>query len=194
MAWRILQSFSPSYHPRLLPLPERRLPDLDWMKTGAAIDASILPKTLKLMSGAKKLHAFIPALACGPFVASDEFRAIVETMEPGLHQFVPVEVVYKDGRVSDLPYFFVNIMQVLNSIRIENSNVYWVAPPNPHHPGALSQSAGPFKLTLNKTIVAGKHFWRERLFNYGVFFSDELMERCNALKLRGLSADVVLEA
>ena len=61
-----------------------------------------------------------------------EARALIEEFEPGVHQFLPVEVVRPrskkpihrlDGRVLDTPYYLFIPQTVLDAIWIERSEV-----------------------------------------------------------------------
>ncbi|RWO81344.1 MAG: hypothetical protein EOS18_11295 [Mesorhizobium sp.] len=60
---------------------------------GVPIDPTHLPT--KKVGGGKIMPADL--MMHNSFFVSGKFREVVEKLEPGLHQFVPVELLWKDG-------------------------------------------------------------------------------------------------
>jgi hypothetical protein len=105
-------------------------------------------------------------------------KAIIERLEPGVHQFFPMDVIMPRGRVYPRQYYTIVIGQYLDSFSPENSkkgswNDY--APEFPDVYSYESSSKGISGLALSKAVFCGAHLWRERRFT-GLLtcFSDEL--------------------
>ena len=124
-----------------------------------------------------------------------EARALIEALEPGLHQFFPVEIIRKrgkkpihriDGRVLDEPYYLFNVQTMLDAVCIEKSEVEVVPMPDGRPPNVYPLPAN-YNIVLFRLIIDGHHVWRghHQLFNY-LFFSDTLVSQFKAKKLRQL--------
>ncbi|XYK80246.1 MAG: imm11 family protein [Labrenzia sp.] len=95
-------------------------------------------------------------------VVSDTVKDIIEGLEPGVHQFFPIEVVYKDGSFARQMYFF-NICNRLDTMDRERATakirkVLW------------DPATGDF--AFSKAAIGPRHAWRDKLLNYGLFVSD----------------------
>ena len=106
------------------------------------------------------------------FVVSPRFKDLVERFEPGVHQFVPVEMYRsRDGDPAGTYYWFI-VGQRLDSIDREPTTYLWKSPKD-------DPEAGPWfdremdkrtfkvipiphaKLILSNNKVRGHHIWHD---------------------------------
>jgi hypothetical protein len=109
----------------------------------------------------------------------DNLKAIMERLEPGVHQFFPIKITMPRGAVFPKPYYVLVISQYIDSFSPENSNPDswhdWPDYPDFYYYYHREDKRGITGLALSKMLFGRAHFWRERRFN-GILicFSDEL--------------------
>ncbi|MCJ2187711.1 DUF1629 domain-containing protein [Novosphingobium beihaiensis] len=128
----------------------------------------------------------------GPLYVSDRVRSKVEEMEPGVHQFLPLEVEMPDGSTLKEKYCIWCNMNVLDSIILDRSeNLQQVWPNRDQFPEYYrygETANGPPVLALNKALIAGKVKWSE--YKLGkIFFSDEFAAWLDAKGIMGWESD-----
>ena len=109
-------------------------------------------------------------LLTGRLLAVDApLKEIIETLEPGVHQFWPLRITQSTGQ-----YYGMVIRRFLDSFVPEQSDVLDSGGPSSFF--AKSPTKKDYaNVTLSKSAVAGAHLWRERrLFRPGVYLSDDL--------------------
>lgn len=157
------------------------------------LDPAEVPKQAFLESDHKTVADFVPIDA--RLAMCSEARALIEALEPGLHQFFPVEIVRKhgkrpiyrtDGRVLDEPYYLFNVQAMLDAVCIERSEVK-VVPRTDGRPSTVYPLPANYNIVLFRSAVDGHHVWRGhyQLFDY-LFFSDTLVCQFKSKKLRQL--------
>jgi hypothetical protein len=128
-----------------------------------------------------------------PRAASQRFRDLVEAIEPGIHQFFPLNLLNKSGEAIDPPYFLFNVTQSYECINPEKSALDWREWDGRGADGkpmrlkrlAIKSEDG---LVLRKELVAGRHMLRskgEGVLNGCLFFSDELASAIKKARLLG---------
>jgi hypothetical protein len=139
-------------------LPDRSFVSKRAGQQGLPVEPDNLPKRLKWGHG--ELKKGIPDFEkyFGIFIASDNFRRVVERHEPGVHQFVPVEITWKNGGTS-IPYYwlypcnrFDSINDALTTFEARESEgrpKRWM-----HRPGG--------KLVFDLGKIGGTHMWLDR--------------------------------
>ena len=130
-------------------------------------------------------------------LVSHAFMNLVERLEPGAHEFLPIsETLDQQGRLVDKRFFLMNILQQFNAVDAEQSTVKI----NEHHHSSVTNGkklefayqtmrlVGPRKLTLKRALVAGHHLWHGTTEDiYHVFFSDALHHAVHAANLSPLN-------
>jgi hypothetical protein len=156
-----------------------------------------LPSMIRTNSRKKRFHALMkPA---GRWIVRDDFRQVVEGLEPGVHQFVPVSIVYdRSGEPipSEQPYYFMNILQCFDAIGEERSEVRRQPHVKITQQGGFEQGSKlvpthglrtAWKLVMRKEIIAGRHLWRgDWDLQFYVFTSNDLANRLRKAKLSAL--------
>lgn len=162
---------APKYNIHLDPMPHglREYPEL---RSGDAVSADLLPKRARLRTARR----FIPriGLLAGYWAVGQDFKDLVEEREPGVHQFFPIQIFYKDGRAVEEAFYILHIRRSISALKLEQSN-------------AALQSSGivqilfhPLKIVLDRAKISGRHLWREEWYTY---ISDDLFA---ALLKKGL--------
>jgi len=109
---------------------------------------------------------------------SDAFKDIVERHEPGVHQFFPVEVVYKDGSFARQMYFF-NICNRLDTMDRDRATaelrngIMW------------DPRTGDFAFSLEK--LGSAHVWKDKHVHPGRFLSSIVADELTSQGLTGIS-------
>lgn len=154
------------------------------------------------------LHSAHKALAdvfsvVGQWGCSAEFRAEVETLEPGVHQFFPISIrrplrskkpiLRLDGREArDGDFFLFNGLQIVDALIPERCT----------GPGVRQYDSGLFgfnpredDLCVSRELVGERHIWHGKKHGVGAHFfvSDALMERFRAAGLKGFEVKRVRE-
>jgi len=129
---------------------------------------------------------------------SERAKTIIKRLEPGVHQFVPVEFVDRDGNHLADRYFWV-IGNRLDSVDRQHSNYVllggrmWrtaknVAESFPEHlPADADPSAEP-RLCFNRNQLGQAEVWRDKYFDTGgPLVSEAFAAALRAAKLTGFS-------
>lgn len=112
-------------------------------------------------------------------------KEVVDQLEPGVHQFFPVEIAMPKGRIFPRPYFVLVIRQYLQAFSAERSRPgSW----KERFPGVYSHDPskqGTNGLAFSRAAIGRAHLWRERGFReHLTCFSAELEQAITAADLR----------
>jgi hypothetical protein len=164
---------------------------------GYWLDADTLPKKMLWGKGSTPdLPDVLPW-----FVVSPRFRDLVEQFEPGVHQFVPVEI-YKSKKGEPVAtYYWFIVGQRLDSVDRERTTFMWKAPVD--DPGAgywydeiydkTTFSFTPVpnaKMVFSNAQVSGNHIWHDpHLLTFGNgLCSDAFAQALLASGMTGVAA------
>uniref|UniRef100_UPI00137578F6 imm11 family protein n=1 Tax=Roseibium sediminis TaxID=1775174 RepID=UPI00137578F6 len=95
----------------------------------------------------------------GIYLVSNAFKDILERHEPGVHQFFPVDVVYKDGSLARQMYFF-NICNRLDGMDRERATAKFANV-------SFDPRTGEFVFNLKQ--IGEAHAWVDKHVIYGRF-------------------------
>lgn len=157
---------------------------------GRPITARGLPTEVRQISD----HKYIPDILTifGLWVVSEEFRRVVEALEPRVHQYLPFKLFRKNGEPVGKQYYFLNICRQADAIDMELSDTYWTEDPFTDEPMELLRVDG--KVVVRKERIAGLHLWRGTGgYQTRVFFSDALMDAVLEAKLPAIVGTPVEE-
>jgi hypothetical protein len=145
-------------------------------------------------------RGYLPDFGIAPWggwkLVSQGFVDVVEELEPGEHEFLPIaETVDSKGQMIGKRYFLMNILQQFNAVNVERSSVEFRTT---HHALVVNGKREEFTvttmglvkpciLTLNRKIIAGHHLWHGTAEDiYLAFFSQELHDAVHAAGLSSL--------
>lgn len=152
-----------------------------------------------LDAGTAEVEIYPPKILDGPidiycpsriFFIHPEIKSIIERLEPGIHDFLGMEVRYgRDTKERDFevrflkgdpftthPFFLCRINQHIDAVDVENSEGEYIEQPNGNKI-FLKRSNAP--VTLKKELIEGKHLW----FYEQLFISDQLHDEIQKQRL-----------
>ncbi len=94
-------------------------------------------------------------IAAGCYVVSEKFREVVEDLEPNKHQFVPVDLIWKDGTKGPTYYWFFVVARI-DSCDREKTTHHW----NEEISRWQTREKSTFVYSLNK--VHGNEIWVDK--------------------------------
>ncbi|CUH76200.1 hypothetical protein TRM7557_00763 [Tritonibacter multivorans] len=115
-------------------------------------------------------------------VVREPVKDIIEGLDPGVHQFFPLTIETKRGKMIEGPWFAMNVTARQDSVVMEQSSVNV----NKRFPDELCSffHDGEDRVTVDAGRQSGLHLWREQRFRGSLLGSDALMAELKAQKLR----------
>lgn len=150
-----------------------------------SIVADEAPKRFKIEKNYPTLGSLMK-LNCRILAVDEDFREIVERLEPGMHQFFPIEIVMPGNRLYRKKYFVMAIGQWLDSFSPEQSDpASWRKNGLTHYFIWAMNKPIMSGLAFSREVFGGAHLWRERRITHDEFlcFSDRLITECLRLGL-----------
>ncbi len=145
---------------------------------GVPVEMSGLPKQVRF-EGRKRELVDLQKEA-GHFLVSTKMRDAIEALEPGIHQFQPVALTWKDGAHA-ADYFWFNVCN-----RVDGMNKEQKTHPFNEQVGKWSFVEGR-KYIVSLQQTAGKHIWIDsRVPNSSVFVSADFMGAMAAAGVTGI--------
>lgn len=126
---------------------------------------------------------------------SKRARDLIEAVEPGVHQFLPVTYVDVDGKFLEDRFFLMvgnrldsidrkHTTMVLSNGRMWIPAIDLVRMNKPLPPGADPNV--PAKFVFSREQIGGRHLWMDKHMSAGPWLSDELAERLIETGMTGL--------
>jgi hypothetical protein len=167
----------------------------DRKTSGRAFRKDNIPTKIEWRGPAKYLADFHTPY--GLLSVSNAMKQVVESVEPGIHQFFPVEYVDRKG-THIANRWFMNVCSRLDSIDHEATQatgyVLHVGRTWAHErdlPGADRKRwrGVPIteKLIFDPTKIGDHHLWYDKYTVYGPFLSNELAQELTTAGLKGLT-------
>jgi hypothetical protein len=145
-------------------------------------------------------EGYLPDFGIAPWggwkLVSQKFVDVVEKLEPGEHEFLPIaETVDSEGRLIEKRYFLMNILQQFNEVDVDRSSVVLR---ESHHALVVNGKREEFTVrtmglikprlfSLKRDIIMGHHLWHGTDEDiYHVFFSQALHDAVRASELSPL--------
>lgn len=147
------------------------------LNLGRAVRTENLP-TIVQWGGPKRFGIPDCLFGVSMFFVSTKFRHVVEEFEPGVHQFVPVEILWKDGTHARSMFFF-HVCNRLDSVDHDVST----AAMSPS--GMLKPKTGT--IVFSETQIGSHHIWHDKHIYRGLYVSDALHDELIASVISGLS-------
>lgn len=143
--------------------------------SGRKVKEDSVPKLIRWNMKRKLLdyeNAFISTV-------SDRFRDLIEEIEPGIHQFVPVKFIAKDD--SDLAMrWFWQICNRIDGINREYTN--WTL----SNGRVWKPTAGQVhKLVIDLEAIGAAKFWHDKHVSGATFVSDDAKKRIEDASITG---------
>ena len=144
------------------------------------VPGDAFPASAREVNAFRALPDFL-SLKYWPAVSA-EFRAIVEDLEPSLHQFSQeIPIFYKTGKRVERQYYCLNIRGYLyNTVIRELSTVRRM------RNGAPDPKIREHALVLDEVAIGNRHLWRAGDLHKKWFISDEMSRRIIGAKIGNL--------
>jgi hypothetical protein len=126
---------------------------------------------------------------------SERVKQLVESLEPGIHQFVPVEYLDRKGNFLEKRYWFV-VCNRIDSLDRERTTMLFVPGQgwmNPIVANRLGETIPPHinikepaRLVFNLAQIGSVHLWHDKFLGSSEFISDKMAEAFLAAGITGL--------
>jgi hypothetical protein len=143
------------------------------------------PRTLYLEKKIVKLGALIKT-SNRILAVNEEFKSIIEELEPDVHQFFPIKIVMPRGNEFPDRYYVFRIGKFLDAFNpnYSDSSCYNVSGYE-NYRGVAPVKKTIVGLAVSKDVVDSAHIWREKkLSQPDIFLSDTLQARAVEAGLR----------
>jgi hypothetical protein len=152
---------------------------------GMRIPEYLRPKRAQFTKG-RQLYDYNGFCPFRPII-SDRLKNLMESFEPGVHQFSPVSVFHKDGTPYGGTFWLYVILTVVDAINPIKGGVEKVplSKTDPDEYDWKIKPGGDACLAVYKDWIAGRAMWWDRRFQVPEFFSDALMDAMRAEKMEG---------
>lgn len=147
-----------------------------------------IPHSWDTFKSHKALGSLIK-LSSKTLAVDEALKAIIERLEPGVHEFFTIPIRMPKGVLYPACYYILRVGQYFNAISFEDSweGSFWYSESNPGIT-FLEESARAVKgLAFRKSSFGGAHLWRERYRTFQenlTCFSDELIAEIGRAGLR----------
>jgi hypothetical protein len=123
------------------------------------------------------------------YAISDKVVEIIESIEPGVHSYLPYELLRPDGSVHPARRWLLNVCTRAEVIDVEKSNAGWLAGKGPRW---FAENPGERKLVVRADEASRRALWCEWRYN-GVggkmIVSDRLYNAVKSAGLKGWQPD-----
>jgi hypothetical protein len=145
----------------------------DKMRQGYAVNPDTMPKRVLWASGKCELPDILPWFAVSP-----RFRDLVERFEPGVHQFIPVDIYKERTGAPVATYYWFIVCQRIDSVDREHTTFKWKI----DHTGEggywadqeMNKETYEFtpvpnaKLVFNEMLIGNHYVWHDpNILSYG---------------------------
>lgn len=158
-----------------------------------------VPSRVEIGTRRKSLPDFFPIT--DEIGVSQAFRDVVEELEPGVHQFFPVDVRQRNGKEVEGKYYLFVCCQLIDTAVVAERSDVSKSEPSPgsqfwyydllssiqyeEDPSYPIRHSGNPRVILDSSIIRNKHFWIERRLPRDLFVSNAARDRMQIAELEG---------
>ncbi|WP_333816258.1 imm11 family protein [Tabrizicola sp.] len=149
------------------------------MRFGRRVKTEFLPTRIRPLTNQSRMPDF--AIVRLAQICSAKFRDVVEALEPGVHQFVPVEVVRKNGdHLADMFWF-------VPCNRLDTLQLDLLRPPLTER-GFYTGLANEPRTVFSRSKIGNHHVWIDKRMVRGfIWVSDKFHDAAVEAGLIGLN-------
>jgi hypothetical protein len=161
---------------------------------GYAVEPDSVPKNLCWHSGNRHIPDVVKCAAASLLV-SQKVRDIIDAIEPGVHQLLPVDVfrpkALKEGTGPFARYYWLVVCQRIDSVDPLHTTYERLGR---NRDGVWELNGDPtMRIVFSKSSIAGRHIWIDPYVVGGLQVSNTLGEALAAAKLVGVGLKQVEE-
>ncbi len=167
--------------------------EMDWIISNAPAsenrqlsfpyDAELVPKKMQLTNGNTDWDYASYIGIPNANAVSEEFKDAIESVEPGVHQFVPFEIYDREGKLIKKPFYFWRICTSLDAISPELGGVKPLGDLKEHF-WQIKSGDNREKLAVKKDVIEGHAAWCDVRMPAHVFVADAVV---TVLEKQGLT-------
>jgi len=145
---------------------------------GRAIDPSHLPTKVEI-KGPKR--GITDVYLAGGTLVDEKFRSIVEALEPGVHQFFAVDLLWSDGSSAGSRYWFF-VCNRLDTVDREKTTKNF---------RNLWSNRGDGEFIFNRGQIGGHHIWVDKFTTpfMGILMSNEMHDALVEAGITGIGSN-----
>ncbi|MCA3585603.1 MAG: hypothetical protein IOD03_18190 [Methylocystis sp.] len=151
------------------------------LRSGDDVNPDHFMRVLRIKPKAKRpLPHYFSSWYNRPIVSQD-WKDAIESLEPGVHQFIPIEVYDEIGTPYGRKYYYLNIKSILDAIDPDGENVYL----SEGQYNRRVDRTGPIPWNLLRANYGNHHLWRQSKDGLGrerIFISDQLYKKIKMLR------------
>ncbi|WP_420411124.1 imm11 family protein [Roseibium sp.] len=120
---------------------------------------------------------------------NQRFKDLVEEFEPGVHQFIPIELRNEAGDPLTENHYVFNCMVSVDTVLVKESGLQWEID-EPSGQSFLDILTFEHDMVLSRPAIGGRHLWQglylQPISSGGVFCSDAFQKELKKRKIRFL--------
>jgi hypothetical protein len=152
---------------------------------GILLPDSLFPHRATVAGRAKKPPHFLGIWMY--YGVSQTVRDIIEALEPGVHQLVPIPVYLRSGEPTPMSYSVLNICSlVLQCVDFDRTSDHFVSTMPDGTKRLYPKPSSHSPIYIRGDAVRGLHLWRSRDLSDQMMISDCLMAELEAAKIQGM--------
>lgn len=133
----------------------------DYNPPSTPIEAHETPRSFTAFKTYKSLASLI-SINAGIWAVDDDLKGIIERLEPGVHQYNPVEIIMPKGKRYPRNFSVMVLGQYIDSFSPQDT-VSWAYDINgPTTYGYKNAKTEMTELAFSKAVFGKAHLWRER--------------------------------
>lgn len=150
------------------------------INSGRRVKPESVPKVIRFKSNRKLLDY---ESTWNIYSVSDRFRALIEEIEPGVHQFEPVRFIGKDGADRGTRWFW----QICNRIDgVDREKTNWIFRSGLWSPPLTRPLKDSARLVYDLEKIGNVKFWRDKHLSRATHISDDAKIKIENLKISGV--------
>ncbi|WP_306150286.1 MULTISPECIES: imm11 family protein [unclassified Roseibium] len=111
---------------------------------------------------------FVLSLGGGEWIVSQRFKDLVESVEPGVHNFLPTELIFSKGAPAKEPYYFLQHGQDFDSVILNRSRYKEIEKYDGGKAFILKRDN--HSIVMDRSHTQSIHLWKEKKASYRDFF------------------------
>lgn len=155
------------------------------------LDPDVMPDKRRLTEGGTDwdISGFV-GFRMAPAV-SEAFRDVIEALEPGVHQFIPFDLIRADGSKTEKQFFVWRIRTTLEAINPETGGVKKSIDVEFYDFVKIPERGQSENFSVHKDLVAGHAAWRDIRYPSYAFLSDAAAQALRDAGIVGWTEEAV---